>query len=55
MKRRVTRNLTAGVLHECRCEHCRPSVGRLLKTILPVVLTCGLWIVWKSYKEMKAK
>jgi hypothetical protein len=53
--RRISRNLTAETLGECRCEYCHITTMRMLKNIVPVVLTCGLWIVWKAVKEMKAK
>lgn len=52
--RRISRNLTAQTMPDCRCEYCHVTAGRMLKSILPVVLTCGVWLVVKAYREKKA-
>jgi hypothetical protein len=52
--RRISRNLTADTLGACRCEFCHVTTMRMLRTILPVVLTCGVWLAVKAYREKKA-
>jgi hypothetical protein len=52
--RRISRNLTAGTIGECRCEYCHITTMRMLKNIVPVVLTCGVWLAVKTYREKKA-
>jgi hypothetical protein len=52
--RRISRNLTAETLGDCRCEYCHITTMRRLRTILPVVLTCGVWLAVKMYREKKA-
>lgn len=51
--RRISRNLTVGTIAECRCEYCHLSTKRALRMVLPVVLTAGLWLVWRAIDERR--
>jgi hypothetical protein len=52
--RRISRNLTAETLGNCRCEYCHITTMRMLKRVLPVVLTCGVWLAVKAVREKRA-
>ena len=52
--RRISRNLTAETIGDCKCDYCRQTTGKVLKYFVPVVLTAGLWLVWRAYDERRA-